>query len=619
VLPCARAGAQESKDPHPFEERRIAVVPEDVPLSGRGQTVFVGPGGKRVIWLKSSGPGQAVVALDGTECKPIESWMGLSTPRESSTAVIARSGPFLWSADGKHAAWQAHRGSKSLLVVDGVEGEPVDQLLQNSVTFSADWAHVAYAAKEGAKSFVVLDGKKLGEKYDEVDAPVSLGRDGRDVAYRARRGKTWQIVMNDRELGSEYRDVRSPVLSPDGRRVAFVGSSEKGEHLVADGVQGPLCDIVSELQFSPDGRRIACRAKIGATWHVLVDGAKGEPFRDISYETLTFSGDGKQVAYMADKRLIVNGKAHPLLEMSLGGPIFSPDGTRVAYIGQSSQTGYDVFVDGKVIGGAYASGFVFSPSGRHIAFVAGRQPGYIVVDRNHGEDFEEIVGVPVFSADDKKVGYPVRKGRDILWKVETVIPELGPGDPAMIQTFERVRAVLEKSAGVRIRRTCEGTAEKPGDPPVKFQETILIKGNRLKVTSETADHGAASWLISDGTTVRLTLGTPSNEAPATADLQESFSSAVAYGIPSSVWVYLGANKPRAYEVKQADGGLSYVVVLGEYRSVIRVRVWFDPKTYALVKRVLQLDRDMGMGTLTETYEECAVDPAIPDAEFTLKK
>ena len=562
------------------------------------------------------GPKQTVVVLDGTECKPIEAWMGLSTPRGSSTH---RTGVFLWSADGKHVAWHATRGSKSMLVIDGVEGAPMDGILANRVAFSADWTHLAYAAKEGASSFVVLDGKKLGEIYDEVDGGVSLSRDGRDVAYRARRGRKWLVVVNGRELSGEYLDVRSPVLSPDGKRVAFVGRSAKGEHLVVDGIQGPPYASVADLQFSPDGRKVACRGELGSTWHVLVDGVQGDPFNNIGHETLTLSADGKQVAYMADNRLVLNGKAQPPLESPLGGPIFSPDGTRVAYIGQSPQFGYDVIVDGKVVGGAYTSGFVFSPSGRHFAFVARGQPGYVVVDRTHGAEFDAIVGMPVFSADDKKVGYPVRKGRDILWKVETVISELGPGDPAAFAAFEKIRAVLEKSAGVRVRRTCEGTAEKPGDPPAKYRETILIKGNRLKATSEMAGRGAASWLISDGTTVRLTPGNSSNDVPAPADLRESFSSALAHGIPSSVWFSLGANKPRAYDLKQADGGLSYVVVLGDHGSVIRVRVWYDPKTYALVKRVLEFDQTLGLGTVTETYEECAVDPAIPDAEFNLKK
>jgi len=91
------------------------------------------------------------------------------------------------SPDSKRVAYDAQRGQKWLVVVDGVEGKEYDGI--GALLFSRGSKRVAYAAKRGQKWLVVVDGFE-GKEYGVFlrgsrlvfDGPDSL----HDLAHRNR-------------------------------------------------------------------------------------------------------------------------------------------------------------------------------------------------------------------------------------------------------------------------------------------------------------------------------------------------------------------------------------------------------------------------------------------------
>lgn len=64
-----------------------------------------------------------------------------------------------------------------------------------------------------------------------------------------------------------------------------------------------------------------------------------------------------------------------------------------------------------------------------------------------------------------------------------------------------------------------------------------------------------------------------------------------------------------FQAGEDDGGARTMT----HRSgPFHVRLWYDPGTHTPMKRVLTLPQ---IGTITETYEECTLDPEIPDSAF----
>lgn len=69
------------------------------------------------------------------------------------------------SPDSKRVAYEAGRGKKQLVVVDGVEGKEYDGIGEWSALSSPDSKRVAYGARRGKKWLVVVDGVE-GKEYD---------------------------------------------------------------------------------------------------------------------------------------------------------------------------------------------------------------------------------------------------------------------------------------------------------------------------------------------------------------------------------------------------------------------------------------------------------------------
>jgi dipeptidyl aminopeptidase/acylaminoacyl peptidase len=156
----------------------------------------------------------------------------------------------------------------------------------------------------------------------------------------------------------------APLISPDGRRIAFV-SKQTGVFRIyvmnADGTQASLLTQRANGEgapaWSPDGAQIAFRGDTagpygdyGRIYVIHIDGTglrrvspDGAPTSYITDEGPTWSPDGTRIAFDRNGQLrIINADGTGLVDLVRpeGGqyPSWSPDGTRIAYEGVSGGT-----------------------------------------------------------------------------------------------------------------------------------------------------------------------------------------------------------------------------------------------------------------------------------------
>jgi len=278
------------------------------------------------------------------------------------------------SDDGAHVAYRAAKEGKHFIVVDHKPGAPFDYVSYLALT--RDAAHVAYAANQAGKSFVVVDGRP-GPQFDAV-GNVEMSRDGAHLAYVAQQGGKSFVVL-DGKRGPAYAKVSEVVMTTDGARVAYSATQEGGADLVVlDGKPGPAWDAVSDLTFSPGGKRFVYQAKRGDKWVMVIDGEAGPGFDQLDLLTLTFSPDGRRVAYVGDNNVgtekhtgvaVVDGRPGPVYG-SVRGLQFSPDSKRVAYEAEKNEKEF-VVADGQP--GPefdFVSRVTFTPDSAHLLYTA---------------------------------------------------------------------------------------------------------------------------------------------------------------------------------------------------------------------------------------------------------
>ena len=249
-------------------------------VGGRGEKRFMVVDGKEgpvyddVQWPVYSPDGRLAccVAHD-------KQWFVLIDGREASPGYPLTEifGQVSFSADGKHASWDAGAGEKRYGVVrDGVMGKTYGGV--SGGVFSPDGSRLAHLAWQDRSAFVVCDGKE-GPRFDEAGWQLVFSGDGGHLAYAARREAIWRIVCDDRlspgypDAGEMVRHGFRPVFSPDGRHLAYKAGRGRDEFIVCDGVEGPRhawARLPKRFDKVPGKLRYAVMDDDGA-WLVEVD------------------------------------------------------------------------------------------------------------------------------------------------------------------------------------------------------------------------------------------------------------------------------------------------------------------------------------------------------------
>jgi WD40 repeat protein len=390
----AALGSSLVQEPDPAavsKEQLLATAPAGVEI----KSFSAAPDAGRVAFVAKLGAQQAVF-VDGKE--------------------VARGSeiyPVHWSPDGKRWACILIEGDQQFAVVDGIRSEPQAQI--GDILFSPDGRRLAYIGGSARnKRCAVLDGVAQKE-YEGVESPAFSG-DGKRLGYVARKGEDmvavidgvessparlitglafsddgqhvayaiWTsagtVMVSDNRTSKTYREVGRPFFSPAGGRLAFEASEDGKRFLVVDGREGEGFETSSQhalsIAFSPDGRRVAWRVEpSGKDPLIFVDGVRQEALPGVVHFPMTFSRDGKRLAYVAREGstfiAVVDGKPFRPEEVILSPVGFSPDGRRTVYVARDRDHRQFAVVDGKP--GPKHSEVrepVFSPDGSRLVYVA---------------------------------------------------------------------------------------------------------------------------------------------------------------------------------------------------------------------------------------------------------
>ncbi len=119
--------------------------------------------------------------------------------------------------------------------------------------FSVDSKHYAYVGRQERFEVIVRDGIE-GPPYDQVWSPT-FGDGGR-FGYVAVRSGKWFPVVDGKE-GPRTDGISIFKFSPDGKHIAWVAKAANRISLYLDDVRVATADSITAMAFSPDGKRIA--------------------------------------------------------------------------------------------------------------------------------------------------------------------------------------------------------------------------------------------------------------------------------------------------------------------------------------------------------------------------
>jgi hypothetical protein len=335
-----------------------------------------------------------VLVLVTAACGPKLVWHGKSPDRARDLRVVE------------------HRGQ--YIVLDGQRGRTYDGIGIGALAFSADSRHLAYAARRGSHWRVVIDGRE-GPPFDGI-ASVFYSADSAHVAYAALRGRSWHVVV-DGKTGPAFDALLGDSLQFGGARFAYVATRATAYHAVVDGVVGPRFDGIAGLTFSAAGAHVGYLGRRGNQAFAVIDGVTSAGYTAI--DSFAIAGNGRSGYIALDRggwHAVVDGTAGPARDL-VRTIAFSSDGAHVAYVARREQGDTNVVVDG-VEGASYTgvrpATLVFPHGNGQPSFVAQRDFRFFVVrDGVEGPVFDDV-RMPVHSADGAHWAYVGRLAdRDI--------------------------------------------------------------------------------------------------------------------------------------------------------------------------------------------------------------
>jgi Tol biopolymer transport system component len=460
---------------------------------------------------------------------------------------------------------------------EGAKGAFVEQQLgvvptgARRFAFSQDGRHVAIASEDGGKGYIISVDGKPGPEHSAIDSPA-LSPDGTRLAYVTWKGEKW-IVVVDGKPSPEYdeiingRDVFASyderfrhgwepeppfwsrvIFSSDGKRFAYGAVQGQKSLVVVDGLPGTTYDEIGFLLFSPDGKRFAYTARIGQKQFVVVDGRPEREYDRIASLWAVFSQDGKRVAYVARSSEQLSRRGDIVFVAEAGKEFIVVDG----------QPGpkYEM-----------VQMPVFSSDGKRLAYIATEGEEYfVVVDGQRGPRYE-AVGPPVFSPNGERVAYPAKKGQKWLVvvddKQQSEYDEIVEGTVKFSPNGRRVAYVAIE--GEKILVNVDG---QPGPSYDNFGPSPLIFSPDSKRFAYAALNGSKTLIVVDGQPISTYESSPKGTL---IFRPKSRPPDPAYSVKGSL-IFSPDSRHLAYRV--ADGQGEFVVVDGERGARFD---WIDEK------------------------------------------
>jgi Tol biopolymer transport system component len=356
------------------------------------------------------------------------------------------------SPDGDHLAIVTAKGSRTVVLLDGVEGPAFDDIPLNftwatyrgntgSMVFSPTGGHSAYVGRRGGEFIAVVDGKEAvslstpallqAVSYSSATGwKFAFSPDGSRLAYAALAAPGSWVMVVDGVKSPPYRAFDLNQMALNGKRLVYVAQTADQKWLaVVDGKPGPAYDGIAGMTLTPDGAHYAyvgTRSGGGATPRAVavIDGVESTPYYAVSeveqapdgrlaYIATTNLGDGSGRGGAAELvigalRVKAGTVTHNVSTYDKDRPgfrlgyqtrrvAFSPDGKRAAWVQRNTPNpGVTVMVDGKAMGPTYLSAdeLLWSPNGAHLTYQGTSPAGtFPVVD---GEELSGYTWVKEF-------------------------------------------------------------------------------------------------------------------------------------------------------------------------------------------------------------------------------
>ena len=393
------------------------VVPEGLAVS---------PTGLHFAYIAHQGS-RSVAVIDGKTGPAFDS---LDHITQLSTQM------FVFSPDGKRCGYLAHT-SDGLKVVVGEEQCPCLQI--QDFMFSPDGSHYAFAmiAVDHEPWLEAFDGKPQTIVTGPKDACFSP--DGKHFAYWGelkepnKEANNSALVM-DGKAGPRFAVIREFTFSSNSAHYAYIGDENldvskppvpiKTSHLIVDGVERANLPTMSRLILSPDGAHVAVFGGTQGLRTAWLDG-KTWDFTNDSTNPLpaVMSPDGSKLAYLQNKNggreaVSVNGKKG-LDYDNVDDLHFSSDGHLYYQASMINNGGHFVIRDEEEFGPympapnnpgmGFMGGLVFSPDGKHVAYIAGDgKHAFVVADGKKGADYDYLEPL-LYSPDSQRLAYLARR------------------------------------------------------------------------------------------------------------------------------------------------------------------------------------------------------------------
>jgi len=215
--------------------------------------------------------------------KQAQSWQAVTDGIPGPAFEAARG--LIFSPDSNLLVYVGRKNGRDRVVCPQGEDRDYDSIDPHSLSFNSDGRHLAYQARRGEKVFVVLDGKE-GPPFEKIDGPIFSPK-GSHYGYVA-WGKDHARVIVDSEKGPEFFWAGDLVFSPNGKRFAYLVREGGRMTVILNQTQRFSFDVVMEgtLMFSSDSRHWACLAGSVNTGllHLYLDGMKQD--RSFDWEEL---------------------------------------------------------------------------------------------------------------------------------------------------------------------------------------------------------------------------------------------------------------------------------------------------------------------------------------------
>ena len=221
--------------------------------------------------------------------------------------------PF-YSKDSAHWTICAQTAKHVQLLKDGPVIDTAD--LIGNATFSPDSQHLSYIALKDRVSSVVRDGQPYATcaNGDKLSAFLSYSPDSKRLMYILNHPEDGgQCVVVDGKEQLAWLRISNAIFNPTSDNVAYVAYKTKDEArvLTQDGFlsDAVYADIASgSLTFSPDGKHVAYVAgNANKTITLFIDGVPGPSFQTLLAGTNIVFDDNATLRFVAgEKGFLVN-------------------------------------------------------------------------------------------------------------------------------------------------------------------------------------------------------------------------------------------------------------------------------------------------------------------------